>query len=400
MLNLTRLLCGTATEGDGLRYGEDVSRFHNAPRQQASIHRRPVVVWNATRRCNLHCLHCYTDSMDRPYPGELTTEESHAVIEDLAGYGVPVLLFSGGEPLVRPDLLELVSAASQRGLRAVLSTNGTLITRETARSLADSGISYVGVSLDGLEPTHDKLRGKRGAFQESLRGIHLCMEEGIKVGVRFTLTKRNSADLEALFDVVERERIPRLCIYHLVYSGRGSRIARFDLSSEERRAAMDAVFRRTLDMHRRGISKEVLTVDNHADAAYLSMWVDEHLPERAPDVHALLSRNGGNSSGVGIGCVDNVGDVHPDQFWRDYSLGNVKQRPFSEIWGDTSDPLMAGLKDRKRLLSQRCRECRFVGICNGNMRVRAQAIAGDVWGDDPACYLTDDERRTPAVVAS
>lgn len=391
MLNLTRLLCGTATEGDGLRYGEEVTSLPNAPRPQAAIHQRPVVVWNATRRCNLHCLHCYTDSMDRLYSGELTNAEAHSFIKGLADYRVPVLLFSGGEPLMRPDTLELVEAATKGGVRAVLSTNGTLIDKENVKGLAEAGISYVGISLDGLETTHDKLRGKIGAFQESLRGIRLCQDQGIKVGVRFTLTRRNAADLAGLFDLVEREGIPRVCVYHLVYSGRGARVRGFDLAPEERRSVVQLIVDKTLDFHRRGISKEVLTVDNHADAAFLWLWVQEHLPERAQETQLLLRRNGGNSSGIGIGCVDNLGDVHPDQFWNYYSLGNVRARPFGEIWEDTSDPVKAGLKDRVGLLPARCRGCRFLGICNGNMRVRAEAVTGDMWGEDPACYLTDEE---------
>lgn len=393
MLNLTRLLCGTHTEGDGLRYGEQVSSLPNAIKPQTSIHRRPIVVWNVTRRCNLHCMHCYTDSHDRDYPGELTSAEARSLVEDLAEYGVPVLLFSGGEPLTRPDLMDLVRMAVRRGMRTVISTNGTLIDRETVKDLANAGVSYVGISLDGLEATHDKMRGKKGAFQESIRGIRLCKEAGIKVGVRFTLNRRNQADLGGLLDLVEQEDIPRVCVYHLVYSGRGATdtVRKLDLAPDERREAVALIFNRTLDFHRRGLSKEVLTVDNHADAGYLMMWVRQHLPDRLEEVQTLLRRNRGNSSGIGIGCVDEQGNVHPDQFWRNFSMGNVRERPFSKIWEDTSDPAVAGLKDRKALLPERCNACKFLNICNGNMRVRAEAATGDIWGFDPACYLTDEE---------
>ncbi len=390
MINVTRLLCGAATEGDGLRYGEKVS-LAGAVRPQESIHRRPIVVWSSTRCCNLHCAHCYTDSHDVEYPGELSTEEATTFIDDLADYGVPVLLFSGGEPLYRQDLLPLISYGVQKGLRCVLSTNGTLITPSVAGELKSVGVSYVGVSIDGIEEKHDKFRGAKGAFKAAVQGLHNCMEAGIKGGLRFTLTSYNAMDLGAIFDLVETEDIPRICVYHLAYAGRGARIASADLSHSDSRAALDLIFDRSLDFHRRGLNKDVLTVDNHADAAYLYMRVQREQPWRAEEVYNLLLKNGGNSSGIGIASVDNLGFVHPDQFWMYYSLGNVRERPFSEIWEDRSDPLLAGLKERKGLLKGRCGVCRFLPICNGNLRVRAEAYHGDLWMPDPACYLTDEE---------
>ena len=304
---------------------------------------------------------------------------------------MPVILFSGGEPLSRPDVFTLSRHARSRGLRAVLSTNGTLITPAVAGEVKEQGFSYVGVSLDGLPEIHDRFRGLRGAFEASMAGIRACREAGMRVGVRFTITKRNQHELPRILDLLEAEEIPRFCMYHLAYSGRGERIAPDALTPGETRAALDLLCDRVLEWHARGIEKEVLTVDNHADAAYLYLKIAQHQPERTEEVRRLLRWNGGNSSGTGIGCIDNLGNVHPDQFSWQLTLGNVRERPFSEIWSDTTNPLLGALRNRRDLIHGRCACCRFFDICNGNLRVRALAATGDLWAPDPACYLTDQE---------
>lgn len=382
MLGVSRLLGGGATETDYLRYG----------RRPSGAPRRPVVVWAATRRCNLHCMHCYADSFDREYPGELTTTEARAFLRDLGAYGVPVLLFSGGEPLARPDLFQLAAYAHEQGIRTTLSTNGTLITREVAERIKATGFGYVGISLDGIGRQHDRFRGKLGAFDAALAGIRHCVAVGQRVGLRLTLTRRTVASLPAIVELVEREGISRVCFYHLVSSGRGRRIAGDALDPAEARRAVDAVVDAAADWQRRGRNIEVLTVDNHADGPYLYLRVSrERGPAAAAEVWSLLRRNGGNASGVGLAHVDNVGDVHIDQFSWSHRCGNVRERPFSALWDDTTDPLLVGLRNRRPLLPPRCQQCRFVEACNGNFRARAHAATGDWWGDDPACYLTDAE---------
>lgn len=390
MLGVTRLLCGTATPGDPLRFGREARRL--PPHLlHYSEDKKPVVVWNTTRRCNLHCGHCYTDSFDREYAGELTTEEGLRLIDDLAAFGVPVILFSGGEPLIRPDLLDLIRHAQHRGIRAVISTNGTLITPEKAREMASINLSYVGVSIDGPEKVHDKFRGKVGAFQEAIRGIRYCRDAGLRVGLRVTLTEYNYPYLDDIFDLIEQEDIPRACFYHLAYAGRGAKISDHDLLHKQTRAAVDKIFERTVDFHNRGITKDILTVDNHTDGVYLYLTVKEQEPERAEDVYQMLRWNGGNQSGVAIGDIDNLGNVHADQFSQHYSFGNVRERPFSEIWQDTTHPIMAVLKNRRGHIKGRCARCPHFDICNGNLRVRAESYYGDIWAEDPACYLSDEE---------
>jgi 12,18-didecarboxysiroheme deacetylase len=344
-----------------------------------------------TRRCNLKCLHCYSSSRNIPYRDELTTEEGKALLADLATFGSPVILFSGGEPLIRRDLPELARFAVERGMRAVISTNGTLLTPERIRLFREIGLSYIGVSLDGLKETHDFFRGVPGTFARTMRGIRDSRDAGIKVGVRFTVNRHNVKDVPAIFDLLEAEDIPRCCFYHLVYSGRGSALVEEDLSHDETRRLLDLIMDRTRDLFEKGLEKEILTVDNHADGPYIYLRLLREDPARAAEVLNLLQMNEGNSSGNGIGCISWDGAVHADQFWRGVSFGNVRERPFSAIWSDTANDLMAKLKDKKPHVKGRCAACRWLNVCGGNFRARAEAVTGDLWAPDPACYLTDEE---------
>ncbi|MEW5736678.1 MAG: 12,18-didecarboxysiroheme deacetylase [Thermodesulfobacteriota bacterium] len=390
MIGISKLYCGAVEPSDALRYGR---RSGKLPSHllQFSADKLPVVVWNMTRRCNLKCVHCYAHAKATQDPNELTTAQGKALIDDLAAFGSPVILFSGGEPLMREDLTELAHHAVSKGMRAVISTNGTLITREKAKELKEVGLSYVGVSLDGMEPVHDAFRGVPGSFRDALVGIENCKAAGIKVGLRFTINRRNAAEIPAVFDLLEERDVPRVCFYHLVYAGRGSSLMAEDQSHEETRATVDLIMDRTRDLFDRGKPKEVLTVDNHADGPYVYLRLLREDPERAAQVLELLKMNEGNSSGRGIGCINWTGEVYADQFWRHHSFGNIKERPFSQIWTDLSEPLMAKLKDKKPHVTGRCARCKWLSVCAGNFRVRAEAATGDLWSPDPACYLTDEE---------
>jgi 12,18-didecarboxysiroheme deacetylase len=390
MIGISKLYCGTVEPSDALRYGRRSSKLPSHL-LQFSQDKRPVVVWNITRRCNLKCVHCYAHAKDKSFKNELTTDQGLELIDDLAQFGVPVILFSGGEPLVRKDLPQLADYAVQKGMRAVISTNGTLISARTAQTLKDIGLSYVGISLDGMQEVNDRFRGVKGAFNSALEGIKNCQAAGIKVGLRFTINKFNVKEIPYVFDLLEEMDIPRVCFYHLVYAGRGSELVNDDLSHEETRQAVDLIIDRTRDLHAKGKPKEVLTVDNHADGPYLYLRLQQENTQRAKEVLELLKMNEGNNSGRGIGCVSWDGEVHADQFWRHYSFGNVKNRPFSEIWTDTSEPLMGRLKEKKKYVKGRCATCRWLDVCGGNFRVRAEAVSGDAWAPDPACYLTDEE---------
>jgi len=351
----------------------------------------PVVIWNLIRRCNLACLHCYSISADVDFPGELSTEEIYRVMNNLRGFRVPVLILSGGEPLLRRDLFEIAARAKRMGFYTGLSTNGTLIDAQRAERIAAIGFDYVGVSLDGLRETHDRFRRKAGAFDASLAGLRHCRDRGCKVGVRFTLTQDNAGDLNDLIDLAGREGIRKFYLSHLNYAGRGNTNRMRDVQHLLTRRVMHELFERCWDYQRRGVAHEFVTGNNDADGAYLLQWVARRFPERADHIRSKLEEWGGNASGVNVANIDNLGNVHPDTMWWDYRLGNVRERPFSAIWTDVSDSVMAGLKQRPRPVKGRCGACRHLAICNGNTRVRARQLTGDPWEEDPGCYLSDEE---------
>ena len=398
MINVSKFSCGFEGEADALRY------------PQAPGPRKPVVVWNCTQSCNLRCRHCYAavdgangqdarstrgggcncgTGVSPVHPAnELSGDEARAMIDDLAAFKCPVLLFSGGEPCLRKDLVELMAYAKEKGLRVVLSTNGTLITPELATRFAAVGLSYVGVSIDGLKSTHDRFRGVDGAFERSLAGIRNAKAAGLKVGLRMTLSRGNWREIPSVFALMKRERIDRACFYHLVYSGRGSALMSEDLSHDECREAVKTIVAGTKAWFAAGGRPEILTVDNHADGPFVYLELLKENPARAAEALELLKMNRGNSSGNGIGCVSWDGEVYADQFWRTRPFGNVRRRKFSDIWQDAA---MRPLKDKRPHVKGRCANCRWLDVCGGNFRARAEAATGDMWAADPACYLTDGE---------
>ena len=393
MIGFTKLLCGTATISSVMRQRHGMSEMQ-AGLLQFSSDRSPVVVWNITSQCNLKCRHCYIEATEAARDKEMTTAEGKAFNDDLAEAKVPVLMFSGGEPLVRPDIFELAAYAVEKGLRIVLSTNGTLIDDFTARLIKESGFQYVGVSIDGCEKIHDEFRGEQGAFKAAIAGIRAAKAAGNRTGVRFTLNNINKSDLPAVMDIIEQEKVDRFCMYHLVYAGRGSDMKNLDLPTEEKREICQFLIDKTLDFNRRGVDIEILTTDNHADGLYLLDYIKQTNPERVDEVRQLLALHGGCSAGDRMADVDYLGNVHPCQFWSDMTLGNVRERKFSEIWNDleANDGILARLRSKPEQLNSQCGQCSQNELCGG-CRIRA-AVDGDIWGDDPACFWQDPAKET------
>ena len=349
------------------------------------------MILNLTKRCNLKCIHCYAESNGTAAQGELSTVELLRVLDDLAKFGCPVVLFSGGEPLLHPDIVMLAKHAVTSGTRAVISSNGTLITSKKAAELASAGLSYIGISMDGSRETHDEFRAVKGAFDMALKGLRNARDAGIKTGLRFTMTRRNIDDIPIIMETLEAENIPRICFYHLVYTGRGKELFKEALSHSKTREVVNKIIDYTSDFHKRGKKIEVLTVDNHCDGPYLYLRLLRENHKRANEVMELLKYNGGNSSGSGVSSINWDGSVYPDQFWRNHILGNVRERPFGDIWTDKNNDFLAKLKNKKHYVTGRCARCRFLEICGGNFRARAEAVSEDIWAPDPACYLNDSE---------
>ncbi len=386
MIGVSKLICDSEHFGDQLRYSE--SARHS--KKGVSRDRGPVVAWTVTKRCNLNCIHCYMDA-DAQKTEEMSTDQAKAMLDELAAIKVPALLLSGGEPLMRPDIFEIIDYAREVGLRVTLSTNGTLIDGETADRLKEAQVSYVGISLDGIGEVNDRFRGQKGAYRKALQGIRNCKKVGQRMGLRFTLSRHNYDYLDSIFDLVEEEDIPRVCFYHLVYAGRGEELREDGVFGDRARSAVETIVKRADDFCSRGMDKEVLTVANHADVVYIYLWLKERAPERAQKVRRYLANNGGNRSGMAIANVDWKGNVHPDQFTMNKPLGNVVEEGFRSIWWENSPPLLKKLRDRKEFLQGRCARCRWLDLCNGNLRARAEAVTGGFWASDPGCYLSDEE---------
>lgn len=395
MISISKLLHELDAAGDGLRYDAAAESDRDQIRRRKQ--HRPVVVWNATKQCNLACEHCYAAAEFERAPGELSTAEAKGLLDDLADFGVPVVLFSGGEPLLRQDLTELVDYATDAGLRAVLSTNGTLLTPDRVRRLQAAGLSYAGVSVDGRRETNDAFRGREGAFDAAVRGMEACLDAGLKTGLRYTITDATAPDVEGVVDLLTDVGVDRFCFYHLDYGGRG--VPDADVTPERRRAAVERICELTTAYHERGEAIETLLVGNYADAAFLVEYARrEYGPDRAERVRRYLEVNGGDPAGERVADVDYQGNVHPTQFWQGYSLGNVRDRPFGAIWTDESNPLLSALRDRPDNLTGNCADCGYRDICRGGSRLRALGVEGDLFAPDPQCYLTERERTAPAVV--
>ncbi len=353
--------------------------------------RGPVVIWNLVRRCNLNCKHCYSTSADTDFKGELSTDEAMAVLDQLKAAHVPALILSGGEPLLRPDLYEIAARARSLGFHLSLSSNGTLLDSAHATRLAVAGFDYVGVSLDGIEATHDRFRRAQGAFAQAITGLRTARDAGLRVGVRMTLTEANAAELPAVVALAEAEGIDKFYLSHFNYAGRGRNHRDADARHAGTRAAVEWLFDHVWARAQQGRAGDFVTGNNDADGVYLLYWIARHWPERLGDMRERLANWGGNATGVGVANIDNLGNVHPEPMWWRLRLGNWRERPFGGIWADGSHPLMRGLAASPRPLEGRCAGCLHRDICNGNTRARAYAVSGNPWAEDPGCYLSDAE---------
>ena len=352
---------------------------------------RPVVFWNLTDRCNLSCTHCYSKSgPGRTTEGELTTAESFGVLDDLADMGVPLILFTGGEPLMRGDLWELAKHAGSLGLKMALSTNGTLITPDIARRIKESGIEYAGISLDGAKAiTHDRFRNSPGAFEQTIKAFASCKEAGLRCGVRVTLTKENCRELEALVDLAVSLGASRFCLYWLVPTGRGSdSYDRLQLDRDEVIEALSLLYRKSKETD--PASMEFLTVDAPQDCIHLLASMEKDGSEDLADARELLeSLKGGCSAGTRVANIDTRGNVYPCQFARspEFLVGNIRDRPFSELWSDSSNHVLDRFREKQARFGGRCGDCTYRDLCGGGCRVRAHAVEGDFMAEDPFCFI-------------
>lgn len=381
MIIFSKALADQATVWEALRASEKGQS--PAPEMlRFSAQAKPVVMWNLTRRCNLACAHCYMDARSDA-SAELSLEEGVRLVDELAALKIPVLILTGGEPLLSRNFFPLAFHAREAGLATVISTNGTLITPEIAGLLAEARIRYVGVSLDSAAPQkHDVFRGVSGAHARALQGLRNARDAGLKTGLRVTLTRDNWQDVPALLELALEEEIPRFCLYHLVPTGRGAALAERDVTPEQRRSVIRLLAEAAVELRDRKI--EILTTDSPMDGAYLLELLKDD--PRQEEVRMLLTNAGGCSTGVKVANINPQGDVHPCHFMPQVVVGNVRERSFRNIWIDhPSDELLA-LRGMKSCLKGKCGKCGYLELCGG-CRQKAYYYCGDLMGEDPTCIL-------------
>ena len=354
-----------------------------------ALERAPVIVWNVCTHCNMACPHCYAAAVAKPTPTDLDTDEALRLLDDLAQCGVRILVFSGGEPLLRPDLFRLLRHASDLGISPQLSSNGVLLDESVAQRLAEAGVAYAGISIDGPQDFNDAYRGLEGGYEAALRGLRFAKAAGLRTGMRMTLTRLNVENLTAMVDVAAEAGADRFYVSHLLYSGRGFRVASDDLSRAEARATLRRLFERADALLDADQGPRIVTGSNDSDGPFLLRWIEERRGRDArASVQKLLVERGGNSAGERILNIDARGRVHPDQFWRSAVLGDVRKQPFAEI---LRHPLREELRNRLDHITGRCAACSERALCRGSHRERALARHRDAWASDPACVMEDAE---------
>ncbi len=346
-----------------------------------------IAIWNFTNRCNLSCLHCYSKA-DLDAVDTLTTENVMETLPKLKANGVKFLIFSGGEPLTRKDLFDIAARCRELGIVTYLSTNGLYVKTSNAEKILDT-FDYIGISIDGSPEVHDRFRGLKGSFVESMKAVDLLNSYGkTKVGIRFTITKDTYDDLRFIFELAETHHIPKIYISHLVYSGRGLENLEMDLSKEQRIAAVEYILDKAFEYHESGKDIEIVTGNMEMDAILFYNRFREKYPEHVEEMLRRLKAWGGNSAGRKLLNIDSEGFVKPDPFFP-VKIGNILHQDFSDIWTNEPNELLQKLRVHPRELGGKCRDCRYLDICNGGSRSRAYAIYGDMWAEDPSCYLND-----------
>ncbi len=348
-----------------------------------------IAIWNFTNRCNLSCLHCYSkstlDEIDT-----LTTAQIKKTILEMKDTGVKFIIFSGGEPLTREDLFEIADFCKKNSIITYLSSNGLYFTKGNVQKIVNA-FNYVGISIDGDEPTHDYFRGLKGAFKETLKAVKIANATGAKVGIRFTITKDTINSLEYIFDLAEKENIPKIYISHLVYSGRGLDNLNMDLTKEQRRKAVVFILNKAFEYYETGKEIEIVTGNMEMDAViFYNMFISKY-PQLKEKIRERLVKWGGNSAGRKLLNINSEGDVRPDPFFP-LIVGNILKQDFRDIW--QSSELLDKLRIHPRTqINGICTRCKQLDICNGGSRARAYAVSGDIWAEDPSCYLTKQERE-------
>ena len=379
MINISRLLKVKET-------ALDVEKHRNKGANEAPKHlvryansKAPMVIWNITRKCNFSCDMCHLGSALEAESDELTTQEAIEFIDLMASMNVPMVSVYGGEPLTRDDFFTLAGHAHNKGLRIILSSNAALITEEIGRKIAESGITYVGIDMDGLSQIGGGMDVIAG-LEKALPVMDHLRDAMVGCGVRITIGSFNLSQMPSITKAVEDAGLKRFAVcQHL--EGKDWKAVK-----EERRAIMDFL----IDYAMKNPQMEVVTEQLYNDGVYLLQRVAEREPEHTAEVEKLLAKQGGCPAGDRIVNVDYRGNVHLCPYWQSRTIGNIREKKLSDIWFDEGNEILAMMKDKTHYLKGKCGRCRRNHLCRG-CGVRAEVMCGDPFEEDPVCYLTEEE---------
>ncbi len=337
----------------------------------------PVLVSFAiTRRCNLKCPHCYSTSVEAPHPNELTTEEAKQLISEVAETGARMLIFDGGEPTMREDLFDLIKHTRDVGLRPLLGTNATFITKKYATKLKEAGIKQLAISLDGAKSeTHDAFRGVRGTWQDTINGIRNCVEIGIPFQIAPCLTRYNWTELSQIIELARKLGASAIEIFDYVITGRGRDHLRYELDTETRKKVTEQI----VEMQRKDeeLSYRVIALPQ------FWVMVEKTVPEEEVLLKFVRSCCG---AGLRYACILYEGTVYPCMVLQ-VKTGNVREQSFKDIWYKSQ--VLNELRNRD-LLKGKCGRCRYRLVCGG-ARCKAYEKTGDYLAEDPACWFSERE---------
>ncbi len=354
-----------------------------------------IAIWNITNRCNLFCHHCYSRS-DLNSHDKLSTKDIKKTIDQFQKHNIKFIIFSGGEPLARKDIFEITAYAKEKNIITYLSTNGLYINSTNIKKII-STFDYIGISIDGDEKIHDRFRALNGSYERSLKAIKLIQDSGGKVGIRFTLTKETINSLEHIFALSKLHDIQKIYISHLVYSGRGFDNLNIDLDKEQRKKVVEFIIDKAFTYYKQNKDIEIVTGNMEPDAILFLKMFEKRYPNLKDIMYQRLLNWGGNSAGRKLLNIDSKGFVKPDPFFPK-TLGNILKSDLDEILDAKNNPLLKRLKAHPREILGKCSICKYIDICNGGSRSRAYAIHGDIWAEDPSCYLDEKEISSDKIV--
>ncbi len=341
-----------------------------------------LIAWELTNACNLACIHCRASAIKDPTPDELSTAEAKHFVDELVEYK-PIIILTGGEPLLRPDVYDIAKYASGHGLRVVLATNGTLLTPDIAKKLKDVGIQRVSISIDGsTKETHDIFRGETGAFEAALFGIDILKNAGISFQINTTITKRNLTEIPNIYELALELGASALHIFLLVPTGRGEEIESEEIPSEEYERVLNWFY----DKSKTSRIQLKATCAPHYFRIMRQRAKTEGI-KITRETHGLEAMTKGCLGGSGFCFVSSKGDVYPCGYLP-MLAGNIRQKPFKMIWEKSK--VFNDLRDMGKLKGK-CGECEYRAVCGG-CRARAYALTGDYLDEEPYCMYVPPKK--------